>query len=228
MAVSYVAERVSDPDTANASTYALGGSFTPSVGNLLVAVLNTSDTATAWSVSLSDDASETWTAYMGQEKGAASPFYRMDVFYCKVGASGARTVTATPSEGLTSCVAWIGEFSGHDTTTPIKQGDIFENVDDPDNSLASAPDSDSLVLAFTQSGDNLTGHWTAESGWTLQEDTAVGNPANALQVWTADSPDQQFTASGVNGGPLTGIIEIDAAAGGEPPPVKLLAMLGVG
>lgn len=216
MAVTFTIERAEDPDTTNTTSYQIGSAFTPNANSLLVCVLLYSDAAATFDMSSVAGGSLTWNKVSGlttAEITDGAAFMKADVFTALVGGSPASTtVTATPSESITGCIGWIGEFAGHNTTTPIKQVKINTGSTDPNISLDSAPDSDSMVVAAVVNHTRNPAAWTPEAGWDERMDTGYNTPTMGACVWTSQSPDQTFTATGTDVGHAALIFEIDAAA----------------
>lgn len=234
MAVALSAERHDAWTTANATTYTLS-TFTPGADTLLVCCIWAVDALGTYNVvSVADSGGGnafTNFASCTLEYNNGIAFARSEVWYRQVGASpGSHTPVVTFSEGVTGTGIWLAEFTGFDTTTPIKQGTTSSvSSSTPSISLSAAPDSDSLVIAGCEAGRNeAKGGWTSEAGWTDQSFGNFNNPPMGGIIATADSPDQTYTASGTVNNNSTFILEIDAASGGGGPTTDMFDIIGGG
>lgn len=218
MAVAFVAERGETVSTSNLTAYTVA-TFTPTAGNVLVAIILMTDTAATYNVVSIDGTGLTWTdSGLNALRDNATTFLNGELWTATTNGSATGTITVTISEGITSCVIWIGEFSGVNTTTPVKQLAKDEaGTTDPNVSLAVAPDSDSLCVAAYDGF--VDANQVAEAGWTSQlaVDTQI-NPTSGFGVWVSTTPDQTFTAAGTDGNHYSFIAEIDAAAAAAPGP----------
>ena len=214
MAVAFSVERAEDPDTTNQTAYTVGAAFTPAANTLLILVNASVDqTDGTYTISTVAGGSLTWNSIRAALAQTSTDFYRLESFTALVGGSPvSTTVVVTHSESVTGHIGWVGEFTGHNTTTPIKASAVGTWTTDPSLSLAAAPDSDSLVLMTGQLRRNPPA-WTEEAGWTEHMDIGHGTPPNGAAVWSKAN-DQSFTATGVDLAGGGQIFEIDAAAAG--------------
>lgn len=232
MAVAFSIERVENPDTTNQTAYTVGAAFTPAANTLLVLCGTSVDTADAtYSISSVAGGSLTWSSIRAALASGLgdTQFWRLESFSALVGGSPvSTTVVVTHSEAVTGYIGWVGEFTGHDTTTPIKSGQTADatGATDPSISLPAVPDSDSLVLATGMVARNPAA-WTEEAGWTEHEDTGMATPNTGAAVYSKAN-DQSFTAAGVDLTWAFQIYEIDALAAPGPPATKFFTLLGVG
>ena len=216
MAVAFVTERGETASTSNASTYTVA-TFTPTAGNVIVAVILGTDNAASFNVSTINGTGLTWTntgIHVLRDNGTI--FADGELWWATTTGAATGTITVTWSEAITSCVIWMGEFSGVNTTAAIKATAKDEaGTTDPNVSLAVAPDSDSLCVA-SYMAINVDPNQTAEAGWTSQlaVDTLL-NPTTGFGVWVSTAADQTFTATGTDCNHFAFIAEIDATASGD-------------
>lgn len=229
MAVSFTAERAEFVDAVDRATYDLcttTGAFTPSAGGLLVALVlgaKTADATFDLTNVTSTGMSLTWTQYGTVLTWTNTQFYRLHILTAPVGGSPASVtaVNANWDQTILATDGWIGEWSGANTTTPIKQLHSVSNASgtDPTDTLSVSADSDSATLGGALTRRNPPG-WTPAGAWTEQMDNGVSTPVTGLWVITSNAtpPASTFTSSGTNALNLSFIMEIDAA----PPPASLL------
>ncbi len=219
MAVAFSVERAEDPDTTNQTNYPIGAAFTPAADTLLLGVNGSVDqTDAAYTLNSLNTSPNvlTWTSIRAASTFTSTQFARLGSFSALVGGSPESVnITAVHSEAVTGHSGWIGEFTGHNPTTPIKSNHngVNDGTTDPNVSLTSAPDADSLVLGCASCSRNPPA-WTPEAGWTEHMDNGHINPAWGLGVYSNTSADQSFTTTGVDVSHCSQIYEIDAAAGG--------------
>lgn len=237
MAVSFVTEHVEFSGasaTANASAYIASAGFTPGANSLLIMAVAATDTAATFNISSITEASFdlTWVQIANTEWDNATVFADFTAYYALVGGSpsGTGNLTINWSEAITGCLVWVGEFTGHNTTTPIKAGQLTsasQAAGVETASLPSAPDGDSMVVYLNQIYRNPPAWDGSGDGWTEHMDAGHDTPANGLWV-ASKAADQTITFTGTNGTSWGIMFEIDAAAAGGAPAIKHLASLGVG
>ena len=172
MAVTFTAERAEDADTSNTTAYTVGAAFTPNADSLLILCTTSTDSAASYGISTVAGGGLTWNLIAEGDRDNGTTFVHYAAYYALVGGSPASTtVVVTHTEAVTGNISWIGEFSGHNATTPLKagqltSGEIASGTETPQMSLPSAPDSDSLVVYMNTVIRNPAAWDASGDGWT--------------------------------------------------------------
>jgi len=219
MAVALVGEKAEFVSATDAASYQVVTTpFTPAANSLLVAVVLgpktadatfdlTSVTDTGMGLTWTQQRVDTWTN---------TQFYRLHVLTAPVITTPASitAITALWNQTILGTDAWVGEFSGANLTTPLKNMSSINNSSgtvDPSITAGAAPDSDSMSLVAVITRRNPP-NWTPGANWTEDMDNGISTPVAGLNIFhSTTTPQQVFTSSGTDALNLTAFYEIDAA-----------------
>lgn len=209
--------------TTGAATYN-SGSFTPAVGDLLVAFVGvTGETSADWAVT--DNQSGTWTKIRRQVKNASADIFEVWVRDQLVSSAVGHTVTYSHAVGnATGGVVGVVRVSGMTNTGSAavrSQGgqDNQATGTTPAPVLDSTPLTTNPILTAVHNGQN-PGATTQRTGYTVRHSTGYGTPTTGLRTTSLDSGETSATLTwgGTSTGAWSSIgIELDASAG-EPGP----------
>jgi len=216
MAVAFVAERAEFASATDAASYQLVTTpWTPAADSLLVCVVEgakTTDATFDLTNVTTTGMSLTWTQFQ-VDVWTNTQFYRLHILTAPITATPASitAITANWNQTILGCCGWVGEFSGANLTTPLKNAAGQQNASgtDPTESMPVAPDADSYSLVAVMTRRNPPA-WT-NAGWVESMDTGVSTPVIGLTIYHKAST-QAFTGtSGTDAINYTAIYEIDAA-----------------
>ncbi len=215
-------------DTANASSYSMSA-FTPSANSLLVVFVAVSTSALA--APTMTGGSLTWVRQV-----VSTGIDSLYLFYAIVGGSPVSTTITFDCTGDagTGCIMMMAQYTGHDTTTPIRQ---TKNAGPTSSTNATVTFDSALLTAngyFIGWGGQLSSATNSvpPGGWTEGDDSIYSTPSrNGASAYRAGGETTAgpftFTNSSTNWAALGVEVNVDSGGGGAPT-VRQFSALGVG
>lgn len=212
-----VTHRVATPSTSNASSYA-SGSFTPAVGDLLVAFVTASGTVAGGS--MSDSQGGSWT-----KAGSAVKASSADTIYCFVrttliASAVSMTVTfACTGDNATGAIVQVASvsgmtFAGSSAVRQTAKQDNQASGGTPAPAFASSALTGNPTLGVIGNATNPA-TLTAPTNWSGLADSGYNTPATGAEYVARNSG---FTGTTITWGGTSGsafgslIVELDASA----------------
>lgn len=227
MALTYTFKTTAN---ANGSSNTLtSSSFTPSDNSLLVVVCTgLLANGGAANFSITDSGSHTWTA-IGYQKYTNVWSSAFGVFYTQISTGASMTVTvdfhATTTDANAGHYFDVIQFTGHDTTTPMKNayqtGGTAGRSGSFSGTLSAAPASSSYVVTATANDSDgaSASNLTPGSGWTQITEVDLTFLQALSQYRTGSTSTAvdmaNFTTNGAYSWVIGGV-EVVAASGGSP------------
>jgi hypothetical protein len=181
------------------------GSFTPSAGELLVAVVGIATSDTAPTMSDTDANITGWTLVDSFRSQAATGGLR--IYVSDQGASGsAITVTMTPTAdaggGLAVLsVSGVNKYGASAVRSTGGQADQASATPAP--VLSQTPLLTTAVIVAVMNNSNLTTNLTPRTGYTEAYDLGFNTPATGLEVHYRDSGETSATLTAGSTTPTT-------------------------
>lgn len=171
---------------ASSTTQTLTYATPPTVGNLLVILARNRTNAS--NMSLTDNGSNTYTQIGSQHSTASGD--NQAAFYSVIGTQPT-TITVTYVTAVTGVTLQIYEFSGNAPAGSVfdAEVDALQAAAKPyvSTTLTTTNANDLILMGAGVPNDMTTPFWTAQSGFTIPNNTGVGSDAACPQTMHANT-----------------------------------------
>lgn len=221
MALQIIQFKTTGSGTSDASSLTFVFSVTPTIDNLLLLFLNTSDYSTNREPSAPD---ASWTKIQTQQNSSN----QLTVWWKIYQSGDSNSFTFTISGTAEKCSGVMYEITGADSTNPIHASSIRTNTNG--TSMVSPSLTPSIIgtMVFAGMATNDTETCSAvSSGWTLDATikpsyhATYGAHRNSLTSDTVTAISNTFTTSAVTDMPCTAIVFIAPASSSSSGKIKV-------